>query len=375
MPEFAVVEARPESAWAVDAYHDLDLAHSLDVFGEDLTMSVDRTRVFLAEEDAGLHVLLLAVAGPSPATPTGRFGLPLAPDLPAGVLGAALFSLPTADNQHLLDDLFIIVAASSRRQGVGTALLEEVRRIGKRHGRDTVLTWSEHLIAPAAPALPQLAAPTGSGSVPVDGTVGFLQAMGFELAQVERQSRLDLPTPSGLLGGLRADAEAVAGSRYRVDSWRGQVPEQHLEGVAELYRAMSTDAPVGEIDFRTENWDAERLLAHDRRLLLTGDLLQTIALSRANGDVAAITVLYVPQTSPHRPEQFTTVVLDAHRGHRLGAWIKAANLAALEAAFPQARYVDTWNADENSHMLAINTALGYRPHGVTGAWQARLSRG
>lgn len=372
MPELTVVEARPESVWAVDAYHELDLAHSLDMFGEDLTMSVDRTRVFLAGEDAGLHVLLLAVAGPFPATSTGRFGLPLAPDRPAGVLGAALFSLPTADNQHLVDDLFIIVAANSRRQGVGTALVEEVRRIGQQHGRETVLTWSEHLITPAASALPQLAAPTGSGSVPADGAVDFLQAMGFELAQVERQSRLDLPTPSGLLDGLRAEAEAVAGDRYRVVTWRGQPPEQHLSGVAELYRAMSSDAPLGEVDFRTENWDVERLQEHDRRLLLTGELLQTAALSRANGDVAAFTVLYVPEASPHRPEQFTTVVLGTHRGHRLGAWVKAANLAALEAEFPHARYIDTWNADENSHMLAINTALGYRPHAVTGAWQRKV---
>lgn len=372
MAEFTVVEVRPESGWAVEAYHDLDVAYSLEVFGEDLTTSVERTRVLLTEEDTGLHALLLAVAGPAPATSVGRFGLPLAPDQPVTVLGTADFSLPTADNQHLVDDLFIIVAADARRQGVGTELLEQVGRIGALHERDTVLTWSEHPLTPTAAALPQLAAPTGSGSVPVDRTVSFLQARGFELAQVERQSRLVLPTESGLLAALAAEAEAVAGSDYRVLTWHGVVPDEHLAGVAELYRAMSTDAPVGEIDFRTENWDADRLRAHDRRLLKTGGLVQTVALSREVGEVAAITVLYVPEASRHRPEQFTTVVLDAHRGHRLGLWIKAANLAALEAEFPEAAYIDTWNADENGHMLAINTAIGYRPHAVTGAWQRRL---
>lgn len=373
MLEFTLVEAHPDSSWALEAYHELDVAHTLEVFGEDLTMSVDRVRNYLLSQESGLHGLLLAVAGTVPASERpGRFGLPPAPEQPVPVLGAAQFTLPTADNQHLVDDLFLTVAATSRRRGVGTALLDQVCRIAEVSGRDTVLTWSEHLLAPATAALPQLTAPTGSGSVPVDGNVRFLQARGFELAQVERQSRLVLPTPSGLLERLHAEAEAVAGRDYQVVSWRGEVPEEHLDAVAKLYQAMSSDAPVGDIDFRTENWDAERVREHDRRLLLTGDLIQTIALSRASGEVAGLTVLFVPEASPERPEQYTTVVLESHRGHRLGLWIKSANLKLLEDGFPQARYIDTWNADENGHMLAINTALGYRPHGATGGWQRRL---
>jgi GNAT superfamily N-acetyltransferase len=372
MPEFAIVEASPDSTWAVEAYHELDLAHTFEVFGEDLTMSAEHTRIFLSEEETGLHALLLAIAGPPPSTGVGRFGLPLAPDQPASVLGVAQFTLPTADNRHLVDDLFLTVAHGYRRCGIATALFQQVRRIGEERGRDTVLTWSEHIISPANSALPQLAAATGSATVPADGTVSFMQAVGFELAQVERQSRLRLPTPSGLLDGLRAEAEALAGHEYRIVSWRGEVPDVQLDGVATLYRAMSTDAPLGEIDFQAENWDAARVRAHDRRLLLSGDLVQTIAWSRRTGEVAALTVLFVPEASPQRPEQYTTVVLEPHRGHRLGLWVKAANLALLESEFPQAARIDTWNADENSHMLAINSAVGYRPHGLTGGWQLRL---
>lgn len=373
MPEFAVVEGTPDSPWAVEAYHELDLAHSLEVFGEDMTISAERTREFLASQDSGLHVLLLVIPRTAAATTPGRFGLPLAPDSPVEVHGVALLTLPTADNQHLVDDLFVMVAAGSRRRGVATALLEQVRRIARESGRDTVLAWSEHRTTAASAALPQLTAPTGTGSLPVDGNVGFLRAAGFELAQVERMSRLELPTAAGLLARLQAEAQEVAGSAYRVVSWLGEVPEQYLEPVAALYAAMSTDAPQGEIDFREEKWDAGRVRRHDRELLQSGELVQTVALSIDDGRAAGHTVMFVPQASPHRPEQHNTVVLADHRGHRLGLWIKAANLALLEAEFPQVQHIDTWNADENNHMLAINTAIGYRQLGVTGAWQLRLT--
>jgi len=368
-----VVEGAPDSPWAVDAYHELDLAHSLEVFGEDMTISAERTREFLSSQDSGLHVLLLAIGATAAPSRPGRFGLPLAPDSPVEVHGVALLTLPTADNQHLVDDLFVMVAADGRRRGVATALLDQVRRIARESGRDTILAWSEHRTTPASAELPQLAPPTGTGSVPIDGNVGFLRAAGFELVQVERMSRLELPTPAGLLERLAAQAEEAAGASYRVVSWLGEVPEPYLEPVAALYAAMSTDAPQGGIDFREEKWDAERVRRHDRELLQSGELVQTLALSRDDGRAAGHTVMFVPVASPHRPEQHNTVVLAAHRGHRLGLWIKAANLALLEEEFPRARHIDTWNADENSHMLAINTAIGYRQLGVTGAWQLRLT--
>lgn len=53
----------------------------------------------------------------------------------------------------------------------------------------------------------------------------------------------------------------------------------------------------------------------------------------------------------------------AHRGHRLGAAIKARNLLALQAGADAAdlagRRLVTWNAEVNDHMIAINDRLGF----------------
>ena len=40
---------------------------------------------------------------------------------------------------------------------------------------------------------------------------------------------------------------------------------------------------------------------------------------------------------------------------------------------PAVRRVGTWIAEENSYMLAINVALGFRPAGGSGEWQLKLS--
>lgn len=39
------------------------------------------------------------------------------------------------------------------------------------------------------------------------------------------------------------------------------------------------------------------------------------------------------------------------------------------AACPQLKRIHTWNAGENSYMLAINVAMGFFPASVEGAWQ------
>lgn len=67
-----------------------------------------------------------------------------------------------------------------------------------------------------------------------------------------------------------------------------------------------------------------------------------------------------------------TLAVREHRGHQLGQLIKAVNLERLAELRPGARRVHTWNAKENSFMLAINVALGFEPVGVYGVWQKHL---
>jgi GNAT superfamily N-acetyltransferase len=369
MPQFHIVEVVPGTEWAYQRLHQLEVAVSLETFGEDQTRSAARLAVHLADEKTALKGLLLALDGPAAdEAPRGRFGLPVAPSTPTDLRGAVEFGLPLLDNTHLVDDVFINVDAGHRRQGIGSALWTNVQRIAAERDRTSILGWSEHR-ARADAGTERVLPASGEGHLPLDGGTRFAQSMGLSLAQVERQSRLPVPVPAERLAALRAQAEARALPAYRVVSWAGPVPEEHLEHVAHVNYVLSRDAPTGEIDWEPEVWDAARVRHLSEREHLTGSSAYSLALTSDTGEVAGGTHLHIEDAHPERPEQWATSVVPEHRGHRLGLLLKVANLELLAATHPEARFVETWNAGENDHMLAINTALGYRLHGVTGAWQ------
>ena len=372
MPAFHILEVVAGTDWAYDALHDLEVAITTELHGEDLSLSADWMRHSYANEKTAVKAALVAVPGPVPVgAPVGRFGLPVAPPEPVELIGSIQFQLPTADNQHLVEDCFCEVRADVRRAGVGTALWREVVRIADEHERTTILAWSEHNLAAADPDAERIVPPTHEGWLPLDPGSSFARSLGLSLAQVERQSRLELPVPAARLAELRAEAEALALPTYRVVTWVGPTPAEHRDRIAVMNRTLSTDAPTGEVDWQPENWDADRVLQMDEQIHRSGHSVTTLAIA-PDGSAAGYTTIQVHDSHPHRPEQWTTVVAGEHRGHRLGLLLKVVNLQLLAEDQPDARHVDTWNAGENDHMLAINTRLGFRPHSAHGAWQRKI---
>jgi hypothetical protein len=80
----------------------------------------------------------------------------------------------------------------------------------------------------------------------------------------------------------------------------------------------------------------------------------------------------VRKTVPWHSEQHITLVDPGHRGHRLGLVAKLANLRYLTEHEPRVRAIDTWNAEVNRHMIAINEAMGFRAVDAWMAWQLEI---
>jgi GNAT superfamily N-acetyltransferase len=272
------------------------------------------------------------------------------------VVGHLSVTLPRDDNTHRAE-LTVAVHPEHRRRGVGTALLATAERVARDDGR-TVLGAESDVV-------------TGH----VDPAAGFAARHGFADVQREVRSILRLPVADEALAAARAEAEKHADGYETLTSWDG-VPDAWLAGRAELSRRMSTDVPLGQLDFNEEEWDAQRVIRTYEVAREQGRrLVETVARHRASGELVAFTTLAVAEHAPEVGYQGDTLVLHEHRGHRLGLLVKTVNLHALIAERPGVRRIHTWNAAENEPMLRVNRALGFTPAGLGTEWQKTLRSG
>ncbi|MHA7133803.1 GNAT family protein [Oerskovia turbata] len=346
-------------AWAYQGIAEVEAEVAIETYGyDDLA---DEARDVLASMNSQEYTTkrrLVAVRAGAPEPPR-----------PQDVLGHLAVALPTSSNTHL-GELSVQVRPSARRQGLGAELWRLGERLLLDAGRTVLFTDTQHGVEPP-PGPGALEARTGAGRIPADAPgPRFVASKGYALEQVERHSILPLPVDPALLDRLRAGALEAAGPDYRTLVWEDGVPQDRREQVGTLFTRMSTDAPLGGIDFREDPWDARRVGVWVDDLLGKGDgLLMTVAEHVPSGALAAFSVLAYPKDHPSFAFQEDTLVLREHRGRRLGMLVKVVNLDELAVRRPTTERIHTWNAEENDHMLAINIDLGFTPAGGYAGWQ------
>ncbi|MGF6821260.1 GNAT superfamily N-acetyltransferase [Microbacterium sp. ZKA21] len=269
-----------------------------------------------------------------------------------------------------------LVVVAMRRDaqghGIGRALYEHVESIARDAGVRRLLHWEAHHEdgSDAAP----LASPTGFGSVPADRSARFLSRNGFRLEQVERASEFLWSDDSvDRLTSLR-DAAAAHASDYRIVRWMLPTPTEHIDGYAWMKSRMSTDAPDAELGQPEETWDAARVARQDQRIAQKGWSMQVTAAQHVGtGELCAFNELAIGPDAASATHQYDTLVLAAHRGHRLGMLVKTAGLLAWREQYPASARVVTYNAEENRPMLSINEEIGFTAFTYEGAWKKDLT--
>ena len=238
-----------------------------------------------------------------------------------------------------------------RRRGIGRALLQWLREELRPRGRTRALFEI-----------------TFGG----DGE-RFLRAVGARMVVADTERRLDVAALDvAHHERLLADALDHAGG-YDVVHWVGPTPAELRSGVALMQERMSTDPPLDDLQWEPESYDAERVAARDRMMAAHGmRVYSTAARHAATGDVVGLTTLVVFSDVPEFGDQWETIVLEEHRGHRLGLALKVTNLLRARDAEPALHWVHTWNAGSNAPMLAVNVAMGFTPVYEGGAWELEL---
>jgi GNAT superfamily N-acetyltransferase len=272
-------------------------------------------------------------------------------------VGCAKLTLALHDNRHVAV-LDVVVDPPSRGVGIGRrlvdAMLGRVRELGRTVVQSEV---SRPIDAAAEPGAPTRLA----------------QSVGATHADTELRRMLDLSEqePPGLVAALAAAQRKAEG--YTIVRWVDHAADADLADLAALMVVMSTDAPHGDLDVEPEIWDAARYRANEADAAARGRRRFAVAAREdATGRLVGFSDIGVNLTVPEVGYQWDTLVHGEHRGHRLGLLMKQANLEQLRSVSPQTRFINTWNGIDNTPMVSVNEALGYRPMEVMEEWQLRL---
>jgi len=251
------------------------------------------------------------------------------------------------------------VVPDARRRGLGSRIHEFVLE------RAAALKRTR-LIASTLWDLPELPAPSLDGA-------RFAEKLGYRPVLSDVARRLDLSTVDDAALDALLDQARARSVGYSLVRWTGPYPEEHLEDLAYLESRLLGDAPMGDLAIEAPKPDPERLrksrAIEDKRGRLA---YHTAAVHEATGRLVAWTTLSREKSIPWNAFQLITIVEPEHRGHRLGALVKVENLRYFREAEPTVTAIDTFNAAQNSYMIAINEAMGFKPLYAFQNWQREI---
>jgi GNAT superfamily N-acetyltransferase len=262
------------------------------------------------------------------------------------VVACSLLVLPLKDNLHVAWGS-AWTHPDHRRQGHGSAMLEHLAEVARERGRSTLTTEV---------AVPYESPEDGAGHPDAD----FVLRRGFALDLSNVVRVLDLPADAARVQRLAAEA-APFHRDYTLRQFKGRIPDDIADEFGRLVGSLMTEAPSGVVAKEPELLDVERIRADEEVFAASGRTKYTTVAVADDGTLAAYSELVVPRHDPGHVFQWGTLVAPRHRGHRLGLAMKAHNLLWLAGEEPQRTALVTVNAEVNTHMIAVNEALGFRP--------------
>ncbi len=227
---------------------------------------------------------------------------------------------------------------------VSATVLAELLGRARADGRSSIIAWGDH--TPAADA--------------------FWTGLGAELRYTEQESRLDMASVDA---GLMAEWIEAKPDDLELVHWARRCPAEQLDALVATANAMN-DAPTDDLELADTIVDRAMVLAEIEARAARGLEYRGVLAVTADGEAAGSTEVFVNRHRPAVSWQWSTVVLPAHRGRRIGRWLKAAMWQRLRSTDPEVTGLQTGNAASNAHMLAINTEMGFLPTHLMGCWQA-----
>jgi GNAT superfamily N-acetyltransferase len=287
-----------------------------------------------------------------------RYGWDLEPPehylyIPEGAsdpVGLLVLDMPTRDNLHLVWAQ-ILVHPDQRRHGHGSVIMNEALRMARESGRSTI--WV--------------------GTAEDDqGARRFVERFGFRYASHDARRRQVLANVDQTEVQRLWELAEAAATDYGLERLQPPISDEVLTALVEVTAAIN-DAPMGELTYEDEKFDLQRLRDLETAARGRGDrVYRVIARHRDTGEVGGHTVVLTHPLQPEVAGQADTAVARHHRGHRLGLLLKIDMMRWLAEAEPQLEIIETWNNVDNTFMINVNEALGYRLSRIFDMYELQL---
>jgi len=252
------------------------------------------------------------------------------------IVGSGTMMFPQRANRHLAY-VWLTVHPEHQRQGIGSALLRSAERVALEADRRSLNAFTMR---------------GGAGAA-------FAAARGFEPGLDNAIRRLELiGVDPARWTEHRTEALKRAGD-YDLVRVLGPSDDVLLAELAPLFTAIN-DAPTGDLDIEPDAFDPSSIRGYEQAMADRDQTMyRVLARRRSDGEWAGHTIVLVDRHASQWAAQEETAVVPSHRGNRLGLAMKADLLLWLAEAEPQLEWIQTWNAESNRHMLAVNETLGF----------------
>jgi GNAT superfamily N-acetyltransferase len=243
-----------------------------------------------------------------------------------------------------------------RRQGIGGRTLAGLEEYARGLGRRELVIGAT-----------EVGSQVGHGA-----SRSFAPRHGYVVADENMRRNIDWPLPAGALDRWEAEWRPYA-TDYRFETFLAPTPPRWRAERVRLRSLMSTESPHANLEPEAEVWTEEVLDYYERTTALMGrDMLITVAEHIASGTLAGYTEIAVPRYDPATSWQYDTLVVSAHRGHRLGGLMKVVNMRALADRGTPVERISTFNSTVNGPMIAVNEALGAYVVGERVMWRRSI---
>jgi len=285
------------------------------------------------------------------------------------IVGALLFEYQREGEKNAYAGVH--VPPDERGRGIEDALLDHADRLARDHGRTVLNSFN---LLRAGLTGEQLPSPAGFGSVARDAaSTQLLLRHGYTLGQVERCSVFEFSNSLEHAERMLAESLEKAGPDYRPVWWQNPTPDEYVDTYAYAVSRMATDVPSGDLEWEEETWDAERIRYREKLKADAGQIMAVAAVvHEPTGAIVAFNEIVIGRDRSRRSENYGTLVLREHRGHRLGTIVKCLGLIRWHELVPTSPSVMTFNAEENRYMLDVNEAVGFVPAATSGEWKKEL---